>query len=91
MSGIEITPLFEWAGFGPLATVLFAGIAGGVAGWGFSRLTLALVLPPAAHAEDRRISCAQSGFAAGAVIGWLCGGIPGALLGGLTGIVLGWP
>lgn len=91
MSGIEITPFFEWAGFGPFATVLLGGVAGAAAGWGFSRLTLTLVLPAATPAVDRRITCAQSGFVGGAVTGWLCGGIPGALLGGVAGIVLGWP
>lgn len=91
MSGIEITPFFEWVGFGPLMTVMLGGVVGGLAGWGLSRLTLALVLPPAARVEDRRITCAQSGFTAGALVGWLFGGVPGALFGGLAGIILGWP
>ncbi|NNF04340.1 MAG: hypothetical protein HKN17_07725 [Rhodothermales bacterium] len=89
VTGIEIIPLFEWAGLGPLSSVLLGGVVGGAAGWGASRLSTAFVIPPTAHVIDRRISCAQTGFVAGAFMGWICGGIPGALVGGLAGIVLG--
>jgi hypothetical protein len=90
MQLLDFTPVLQTAGLSGLAAVVLGGLIGATIGWAASRLANAFVTTASASVEDRRLTCAQSGFLAGAVTGMLLGGTPGALIGGTLGAYLGW-